>query len=629
AFSSSADGFVRGEGCGVLLLKRRVEALRDGDRVLGWLLSSAVNQDGASSGLTVPNGLAQQALLREAHRRAGIEACQVGYVEAHGTGTQLGDPIEAEALGAVFAGREQKLLIGSVKTNVGHLESAAGVAGLIKVVLGMRHGEIPAQLNWSGPSEHVRWEELPLEVVTEGRRWEAIGGRRIAGVSSFGFSGTNAHVVLESSAEPERLEEGGREEVLVLSARTEGSLRRQAERYAEFLERTELRWEDICYTAGVGRASFGERLSVLASNRGEAAAKLRRWLAGEELEGVYCGRVSASERSRAARRLSASATCAEVAEGFVQGAGVDWAERAAGRVLRRVGLPTYAFERERYWVEATAEAEWGEASGGSLLGRRLRSAGVRAQYETRLEAESWVGEHAVEGRAVLPATGHLELMLEAAAELGESGVVEDVVLASPLTVEGRRRVQVVVEEAEGDGRSRVRVYAEEQGGWERCSEGWLRGASSSAADAVDVAALRSRLGVEVEGADLYASLEGRGLRFGERFRGVERVWTGEGEALGEIAERARAGAGWQLAPWWLDACLQVAGLAAGDEMAGELYLPMSVQTLRVYAKPAGRAWSHVRIERSDNNTLKANVSVCDDHGTVCVQIENLRFRKTK
>ena len=127
-----------------------------------------MNQDGASSGLTVPNGLAQQALLREAHRRAGIEAWQVGYVEAHGTGTALGDPIEAEALGAVFAARQGgEASIGSVKTNMGHLESAAGVAGLIKVVLSLEHGEIPGQLHWSGPSEHVRWSELPLEVVTE------------------------------------------------------------------------------------------------------------------------------------------------------------------------------------------------------------------------------------------------------------------------------------------------------------------------------------------------------------------------------------------------------------------------------------------------------------------------------
>ena len=242
AFSLGADGFVRGEGCGVLLLKRLREARASGDRIFGLIVGSAVNQDGASSGLTVPNGLAQQSLLRAAHRRAGIEAWQVGYVEAHGTGTALGDPIEAEALGAVFGERGEggsKLLIGSVKTNVGHLESAAGVAGLIKVVLGLQHGVIPGQLHWSGPSEHVRWSELPLEVVTESREWEPIGGRRIGGVSSFGFSGTNAHVVVESWEEDRAWESESepREEVLVVTGRTEAALRELAGRYARFLER--------------------------------------------------------------------------------------------------------------------------------------------------------------------------------------------------------------------------------------------------------------------------------------------------------------------------------------------------------------------------------------------------------
>ena len=632
AFDFLADGFVRGEGCGVLLLKRKVDAVRDGDRVLGWILSSVVNQDGASSGLTVPNGLAQQSLLREAHRRAGIESGEVGYVEAHGTGTSLGDPIEAEALGSVFAGREKKLLIGSVKTNVGHLESAAGVAGLIKVVLGMQHGEIPAQLHWERPSEHVRWSDLPLEVVTEPRAWEAIAGRRIAGVSSFGFSGTNAHVVLESCAELERLEEEGREEVLVLSARTEGSLRGQAERYAEHLEKTESRWEDICFTAAVGRSVFGERMAVVASSRREAAGKLRRWLESGEASEVYRGQVSASERSRGGSRLGTSARCAEVAEGFVRGAVVDWSERAFDRKLRRVGLPTYAFERERYWVEATAEPEWGEPSGGAMLGRRLRSAGVRSQYETRLDASGWVGEHVVDGRVVLPATGHLELMLEAAADLGAGSVVEDMVLEAPLVVEGTRRVQLVVEEEQG-GRSRVRVYAEKReakgGGWERCSEGWLREPVAASSEVVDLSALRERLTEGTGSGEVYAALEARGLRFGERFRGVERVWTGPGEALGEIVEREPASTGWQLAPWWLDACLQVAGIAAEEQMAAELYLPMSMEQLHLHAQPAGAAWSHVKLERLDPETLRANISILNPQGQPLIQLQHVRFRKIK
>ena len=643
AFSLGADGFVRGEGCGVLLLKRLGEARASGDRIFGLIVGSAVNQDGASSGLTVPNGLAQQSLLRAAHRRAGIEAWQVGYVEAHGTGTALGDPIEAEALGAVFGERGaggSKLLIGSVKTNVGHLESAAGVAGLIKVVLGLQHGVIPGQLHWSGPSEHVRWSELPLEVVTESREWAPIGGRRIGGVSSFGFSGTNAHVVVESWEEDRvwESESEPREEVLVVTARTEAALRELAGRYAVFLGESGSSWSEICWTAAVGRAVFGERLAVVARSKTEAAEKLREWLRGDSVSGVLGGHVSVGRRASGAV-LGRAASAAEVAAGFVQGESIDWSERKADRKLRRVSLPTYAFQRERYWIEsgeASVEREQGERTGRGLLGSRLRSAGVAGQYETQLREVSWIGEHRVGGRAVLPATGHVELMLEAGAEvLGSGCELEDVVFEAPLTIAGERRVQTVVEQAAGD-RSRVRVYAEQAGGeWERVSEGWLRRGAGRLVEPVPVEQMQERLEPIADVERFYAELGGRGLEFGERFRGLQRAWMGGGEALGEIAAPAMETEGWELSPWWLDACLQVAGLALDREAerdgAGqrELYLPQSVERLEIYGHPGERSWSHITLRRLDADTLSANLTVTDSLGSPLLRFSNLRFRKYK
>ena len=166
-FDQAADGYVRSEGCGMVVLKRLSEALADGDRILAVIRGSAVNQDGRSSGLTVPNGPAQEAVIREALARAGVKPADVSYVEAHGTGTSLGDPIELRALGRVFAeGRppDRTLAVGSVKTNLGHLEAAAGIAGLMKVVLALQHGEIPAHLHLHSPTGHVTWSELPIEV---------------------------------------------------------------------------------------------------------------------------------------------------------------------------------------------------------------------------------------------------------------------------------------------------------------------------------------------------------------------------------------------------------------------------------------------------------------------------------
>ncbi|MEV7098233.1 type I polyketide synthase [Amycolatopsis sp. NPDC051045] len=202
-FSAGADGIARAEGCGVVVLKRLADAECDGDRVLAVIRSTVVNSDGRSNGLAAPNPAAQQAMLREAYH--GLDPSTVDYVEAHGTGTLLGDPIEARALGAVLgAGREDSapLLIGSVKTNIAHAEAAAGIAGLIKVVLAMQHGSLPPQLHFAAPNPHIRFDELRLRVVTEPTPWPRHTGHATAGVSAFGFGGTNAHVVLEEAAPP-------------------------------------------------------------------------------------------------------------------------------------------------------------------------------------------------------------------------------------------------------------------------------------------------------------------------------------------------------------------------------------------------------------------------------------------
>ncbi len=275
-FDAAADGYVRGEGCGVIVIKRLEDAVRDGDTIRAVIRGSAVNQDGASGGLTVPNGIAQQRVITDALKRAGLEASAIDYLEAHGTGTSLGDPIEAQAAGAVLgAGREpgRPLLMGSVKTNIGHLEAAAGIAGVIKVILSLENELLPQHLNFRNPSPHIPWDRLAVQVVEEPTAWERRPRPRIAGVSSFGFAGTNAHVILEEAPEvPERAAATPgpveRFSVVPLSARTPAAVVQLADDYRNWLSaHPEATLADLSFTAGAARAHLEHRAALVVNSR--------------------------------------------------------------------------------------------------------------------------------------------------------------------------------------------------------------------------------------------------------------------------------------------------------------------------------------------------------------------------
>jgi acyl transferase domain-containing protein/acyl carrier protein len=287
-FDAAADGYVRGEGCGVIVIKRLEDAIRDGDRIRAVIRGSAINQDGASGGLTVPNGFAQQRVIADALKRAGLEPSAVGYLEAHGTGTSLGDPIEAQAAGAAYGiGRDagDPLLIGSAKTNIGHLEAAAGIAGVIKVILSLEHETLPKHLHLKNPSPHIPWDRLPVKIVQETTPWKRNGRRRIAGISSFGFAGTNAHVILEEApatavragavTDPDEQPLSSRFSVLPLSARTPAALVQIAEQYRAWLRaHPEATLADLCLTAGVGRAHLEQRAALIVNSKDGASELL-------------------------------------------------------------------------------------------------------------------------------------------------------------------------------------------------------------------------------------------------------------------------------------------------------------------------------------------------------------------
>jgi acyl transferase domain-containing protein/acyl carrier protein len=272
-----ADGYVRSEGCAVVVLKRLSRALADGDRVLAVVRGTAINQDGASNGLTAPNGAAQQAVIRAALADAGVAPGAVSYVELHGTGTALGDPIEVEALGQVFGAepRPAPLAIGSVKTNIGHTEAAAGLAGLIKLVLALEHETIPAHLHFRTLNPALRLDGVPFVIPTEPVAWPRANAPRLAGVSSFGFSGTNAHVILEEAPAPQVRPASGDRHLVALSAATERAARALATAYAGHLgTHPEIEPANVALTANAGRAHLSHRIAVTGIDTTELRDRL-------------------------------------------------------------------------------------------------------------------------------------------------------------------------------------------------------------------------------------------------------------------------------------------------------------------------------------------------------------------
>ena len=293
----------------MIVLERLSDAIAHGHRVLAVVRGSAVNHDGASAGLTVPNGRAQEDLLRRALAAADVTADDVSYVEAHGTGTSLGDPIEVQALARVIGPRRgAPLRIGSVKTNIGHLEPAAGIAGLIKVVLSLQHQTLPPHLHFRRPNPHIAWDSTPIEVVTSREAWQPANGRRIAGVSSFGLSGVNAHIVIEEApAEASRTGLAGSSRgavvaaasavagagsdvtataaerplhILTISGHTKAALDEQIARYRTYLatagDFASTSWADICFTATTGRRHFPHRVAIVAGSIDDARTRARR-----------------------------------------------------------------------------------------------------------------------------------------------------------------------------------------------------------------------------------------------------------------------------------------------------------------------------------------------------------------
>ena len=580
-FDDTADGFVPGEGVGVVVLKRLADAVRDGDRIHAVVLGTGINQDGKTSGLTAPSATSQTELERAVYQQAGISPATIGLIEAHGTGTRLGDPIEVAALTDAFAGYTSEkgfCAIGSVKTNIGHAMAAAGIAGLLKAVQALRHRTLPASLNFSTANRHIDFVNSPFTVNTETRPWTSASKLRAA-VSSFGFSGTNAHVVLEQAppAPPAASRPGPF--LFVLSARTASGLQRRMRDLRDWLRgEPNEQPADIAYTLAVRRAHFRYRCAFIASSLGDLASRL----AGTELPS------------------SVPPGLGDLADRYVTGATVDFSIMQG----RLISLPGYPFERERFWNPQTATPAVRPGLAEQVTGWLTR-------------------DHVIQGRRLLPGAAFLELARSTTQGNDPTWSMQDILWSAPVdATDGAAGLVVATERVPEGSRYSLRTDSGTH------AAGLLVSHRETRPDPLDLQAIAARCTKVVEGSTVYGIANEHGFHYGPGYRVINRVRVGPNEALAHLALATAAREGWVLHPALLDGAFQAAaciGLAR-DDRSTLSYVPFALAEFHAFAPLDGACQVHARLTDSNAALMTFDITICADDGSVLASFRSLQAR---
>jgi acyl transferase domain-containing protein/acyl carrier protein len=668
-FDQRADGFVPGEGVGVVLLKRLADAQRDQDNIYGIVEGWGLNQDGKTNGITAPNPDSQTRLEQDIYDKFAIDPENIQLIEAHGTGTKLGDPIEVEGLRNAFRKYTRKTdycALGSVKSNIGHCLTAAGIAGVIKLLLALEHKQLPPTLNFEQLNEHIDLTDSPFFVNTRLQNWDARGAqRRQAAISSFGFSGTNAHIVLGeppavSVSRPDILHA---KTAIPLSARTPEQLRQKARDLLDYLrqEPRSAGLQEVAYTLQAGRTAMDERLAFEVMSTEQLIAKLDAYVRGERaIDDAYEGQVKRNrdalsvfttdtDLQQTVEKWIVNGKLSRLLDLWVKGLEVDWNKLYGEVKPRRVALPAYPFAKERYWIDTAADAH---LTGGTaptavlhpLLHANTSDLGEQRYSSTFTGHELFLADHRVrtDGRAVrkvLPGVAYLE-MARAAVERAtparpEGSILElhDTVWLQPLVVSARTEVSIALHATDGAAAD-YEIYGSEAGQRTVYCEGRARFTGAPVPPRIDVEHLKAQMERgRLEPAGVYATFAHMGLEYGPAHQGITAIHVGERQLLAELRLPSVAETGheaYELHPSLLDSALQAAiGLADPHQAGAKPYVPFVLESLRAIAPCTREMVAWVRYaagSKAGDRAMKLDLDVCDRDGTVCVQMRGFVSR---
>jgi polyketide synthase PksN len=676
SFSDKANGYVRGEGIGMLLLKKLHDAEQAEDHIYGIIRSSAENHGGRSNSLTAPNPKAQAELIKTAYTKAGIDPRTVSYIEAHGTGTGLGDPVEVNGLKTAFkelyrtTGDSDVVSahcgLGSVKSNIGHLEVASGIAGVIKVLLQLQHKTLVKTLHCETINPYIDLNRSPFYIVRETQEWKALtdgDGKlcpRRAGVSSFGFGGANAHVVIEEYVPPppspgEQVKVTQQNPaIIVLSARNEDRLKDQARQILSAIgdgEISDSNLGEVAYTLQVGREGMEERLGLIAGSVKQVEAKLQDFLGGKEnVDHLYRGQLRRNKNALAVfnadeelQKAIAKKEYSKVLDLWVKGLIFDWNRLYEDGKPRRMSLPSYPFARARYWPEgeaAPAGAKVVAAAIHPLLQRNTSDLSEQRFSSVFTGREFFLADHVVKEERVLPAVAYLEMARAAvvqAAGTPDIGLeLTNIVWARPI-IAGTEGTPVHIGVfPENDGYIAYEVYSasENNGAPIVHSQGRAReNTSVSAAPTLNLASLQAKCTqASLNGTECYEAFRAIGINYGPGHRGIQELYAGNGQVLARLSlpvSVADTQDEYVLHPSMMDSALQASiGLMTGVAQ-GKVVLPFALEELVIFGRCTASMWVLVRSSdkaKSDDHMRKLDFDLCDEAGRICVRMKGFTFR---
>ncbi|MBN9228888.1 MULTISPECIES: beta-ketoacyl synthase N-terminal-like domain-containing protein [Legionella] len=595
-FDANADGYVQGEGAGSIVLKPLSQALKDQDKIYAVIMGGAINQDGKTNGLTAPNGLQQEHLLRSAYKAAQTDPADVAYIECHGTGTFLGDPIEIQALGEIVGKNrapEKPCWISSVKTNVGHLEPAAGIVSIIKVALALKHGFIPPHLNFSQANPHIPFERYALRIPQQTEQLPRYGDSCIAGVSGFGFGGANAHLVLRELSlheQPDSAPVARDNELFTISAKEPAALSALIERWCAFLNnKPETNLAQLCYNLHVRRSHYVHRLAIITDSVADLYQKLEalRVDPHRQQEHVFINHDLKKSNNPLSISEFVNMDLSLLAKNYINQAQVDWKKFEEERIYMPLDMPFYPWQHKVYWPSFGHTSNARVNPSYPMRGKTLASPLAARQFEFVFDTQTM--PEIQDTFYVLHAGYYLEMLAYATQQLQStvSFNVQQLNFLSPILVLDGKTVLVhlIIEKEEHNGLI-FRFFSNDgKDNWIEHATGALALNTSPLSQLASKNELLKRLPASGTQESFYKRITGMGMPAGDTIRWAHQYWTNDNELFCELREPKASERGTQfitqMHPGIFDACIQTLFLLLPEQFT-KPYIASHMGTIEFY-----------------------------------------------